>query len=213
VEVVGENDKEIDMNYLKSFISGFAGAILVLLFGFGGWGSGGLSTATVAEMIADSISATTTKFYANQVWSGGNTASNYEMNIQDAGPAEISFYNGSTAYSVGVGSSGGGNRFALQTGTLPGSINQVRMQMLPGGETTFGGTAIGNVQLFLKNNANLAFLERTTEPPALTQDTEAQIYVKADKFIIKFDNGGTTKYWYMDLTSTAATWTYTTVAP
>lgn len=49
--------------------------------------------------------------------------------------------------------------------------------------------------------------------PAPTQDTQAQVYVKADKFIIRFDNAGTLKYWYLDLTSTAGTWTYTTSAP
>ncbi|MEW6653057.1 MAG: hypothetical protein AB1394_06245, partial [Bacteroidota bacterium] len=49
--------------------------------------------------------------------------------------------------------------------------------------------------------------------PSVTQDNQAGWYIKGDKFIIKFNNAGTTKYWYLDLTSTAATWAYTTTAP
>jgi hypothetical protein len=37
--------------------------------------------------------------------------------------------------------------------------------------------------------------------------------MKDDKFIIQYNHGGTLKYRYLDLTSTDATWTYTTTAP
>lgn len=56
-------------------------------------------------------------------------------------------------------------------------------------------------------------LNETATEPATTQDTQSAIYIKGDKLIIKFNNGGTIKYRYLDLTSADATWTYTTTAP
>lgn len=55
--------------------------------------------------------------------------------------------------------------------------------------------------------------ELSATPHAPIQDTESQVYSKGNKFIIRFDDGGTMKYRYLDLTSTDATWTYTTTAP
>ena len=53
----------------------------------------------------------------------------------------------------------------------------------------------------------------STNTPSLTDGTEVATYMKADKFVIAYNHGGTAKYRYLDLTSTDATWTYTTTAP
>jgi hypothetical protein len=46
-----------------------------------------------------------------------------------------------------------------------------------------------------------------------TAGSEAQIYVKADKLIVRYNDGGTVRYKYLDLTGTGVTWTHTTSAP
>lgn len=46
-----------------------------------------------------------------------------------------------------------------------------------------------------------------------TDGSEAQIYVKADKLIVRYNDGGTVRYKYLDLTGTGVTWTHTTSAP
>ena len=43
--------------------------------------------------------------------------------------------------------------------------------------------------------------------------TIADVYVKSSKFIIKFNDGGTVRYKYLDLTGTGTTWTHTTSPP
>jgi hypothetical protein len=58
------------------------------------------------------------------------------------------------------------------------------------------------------------FLEVASSPSStLTTNTMAQVYLKADKLIIRFDNAGTTRYKYLDLTGTGVTWVHTTTAP
>lgn len=49
--------------------------------------------------------------------------------------------------------------------------------------------------------------------PKPTASSKTAIYMKADKFIIAYDNAGTMKYRYIDLTGTDATWNYTTTPP
>jgi hypothetical protein len=42
---------------------------------------------------------------------------------------------------------------------------------------------------------------------------ELNIYVKGDKLIFQFNNAGTVRYKYLDLTGTGVTWVHTTTAP
>ena len=56
-------------------------------------------------------------------------------------------------------------------------------------------------------------LKEETTPNGPTQDVEAKIYVKNNKLIVMWDDGGTTRYKYLDLTGTGVTWTHTTSAP
>lgn len=50
----------------------------------------------------------------------------------------------------------------------------------------------------------------TTNPAS---GTEAQIYVKGDKFILQWNDGGTQRWKYLTLSGTGVTWTATTTAP
>ena len=58
----------------------------------------------------------------------------------------------------------------------------------------------------------ISFKEQDT-PSSPTQDEEAKIYVKGNKLIVMWDDGGTVRYKYLDLTGTGVTWTHTTSAP
>ena len=56
------------------------------------------------------------------------------------------------------------------------------------------------------------YLKQRGSAPAIA-DAEIHVYTRNDKFIVAYRSGATTKYRYMDLTSTNANWTYTTTAP
>jgi hypothetical protein len=62
-------------------------------------------------------------------------------------------------------------------------------------------------------NAFLHLQECTSTPSTPGDGAATRVYMKADKLIILYNHGGTAKYRYLDLTSTDATWTYTTTAP
>jgi hypothetical protein len=65
----------------------------------------------------------------------------------------------------------------------------------------------------LISEEQLTLREQTTTPAAPAQDADGNIYVKDGKLIIQFDDGGTTRYKYLDLTGTGAAWVHTTTAP
>ncbi|HHH52630.1 MAG TPA: hypothetical protein ENK91_03145 [Bacteroidetes bacterium] len=62
-------------------------------------------------------------------------------------------------------------------------------------------------------NGVITIQEVTSTPVNPDADGETRVYIKDNKYIIQYNDGGTIKYRYMDLTSTDATWTYTTTAP
>lgn len=79
-------------------------------------------------------------------------------------------------------------------------------------------TTNGNTRIALSNNdiqckIPVQLEEQSGTPASPTQGTEANCYLKDDKFIIQFDDAGTTRYKYLDLTGTGVTWVHTTTAP
>lgn len=65
----------------------------------------------------------------------------------------------------------------------------------------------------IADSGTICFDEKDTTPAAPTAGSRCKFYMKADKFIIQFNDGGTVQYKYLDLTGTTTTWTYTTTAP
>jgi hypothetical protein len=57
------------------------------------------------------------------------------------------------------------------------------------------------------------FASETTDVSALLAASEGIVYFKGGKYVVAYNDAGTKKYRYLDLTSTNATWTYTTSAP
>jgi hypothetical protein len=127
---------------------------------------------------------------------------------------------------IATGGAAGGS-LGLFTGTAAGddiflgSINQVRFTSQDRTKdyvaVTTGGTGEGQLELTevagVAEAATLLFLEKGTAPAVPTSGSQVKAYMKADKFIFQYNDGGTTRYKYLDLTGTGVTWTHTTVAP
>lgn len=57
------------------------------------------------------------------------------------------------------------------------------------------------------------YAEQSATPANPASGTEMHVYMKADKFVIQYNDAGTVRYKYLDLTGTGVTWTHTTTAP
>lgn len=55
--------------------------------------------------------------------------------------------------------------------------------------------------------------EESTTPSNPDQDTQGRIYFKSNKIVFQWNDGGTTRYKYLDLTGTGVTWVHSTTAP
>jgi hypothetical protein len=71
---------------------------------------------------------------------------------------------------------------------------------------------IGQTSL-VADSGTICIDEKDTTPANPAANSQAKVYMKADKIVIQYNDAGTVKYRYMDLTDTTATWTYSTTAP
>lgn len=124
--------------------------------------------------------------------------------------ADVQGANGSNTLVFGGGSGvfNSANQIYLYTGATTTTTT---------GSQRFGVDSGGLVSLIQTNghadSGTLQIGEKDTTPSTPTDGTRTKIYMKADKYVIQYNHGGTVKYRYLDLTSTDATWTYTTSAP
>lgn len=83
------------------------------------------------------------------------------------------------------------------------------------------GSTAGNTQIYVRGSGEVEFtasayqqfVERTTTPTNPTAGAEVNLYMKSDKLVLQYNDGGTVRYKYLDLTGTGVTWVHTTVAP
>jgi hypothetical protein len=73
----------------------------------------------------------------------------------------------------------------------------------------------GNTTDLVSQNrvGRIQFPELSTTPTNPSIGAEGNVYVKADKLVIQFNDSGTIRYKYLDLTGTGVTWTHTTTPP
>lgn len=64
-----------------------------------------------------------------------------------------------------------------------------------------------------EDGSELRLSEQSVAPSDLEDGTECRVYLKDDKFIIQYNDGGTIRYKYLGLTTDGVLWTHTTVAP
>lgn len=62
-------------------------------------------------------------------------------------------------------------------------------------------------------NGSITLDELTVTPTDPDIGVEGKLYIKDNKFIIQFNDSGTVRYKYLDLTGTGVTWTHSTTAP
>lgn len=104
--------------------------------------------------------------------------------------------------------------------TLNGGGFRWRVRKISGGQavghgladTTSSGLAPFGV-FRAGEQGNLALQEKSATPSDPTSSAEAKIYLKSDKLVIQFNDAGTVRYKYLDLTGTGVTWVHTTSAP
>jgi hypothetical protein len=76
-----------------------------------------------------------------------------------------------------------------------------------------GGSFEGTATASAAESATLVLNEKDTTPAAPTADTQAKMYIKSNKVVFEWNDGGTTRYKYLDLTGTGVTWVHDTSAP
>lgn len=89
-----------------------------------------------------------------------------------------------------------------------------------GGEVEFqastpgsSGTTLQSLATKLRIGYDGTTLVAQTNTPSTPASGECVTYMKGSKYIIAYDDGGTVRYKYLDLSGTGATWTHTTTAP
>jgi len=122
--------------------------------------------------------------------------------------------------------------YRLVTGTTYGSAGGLwsaidndstykwRLRKIAGGQAVGYGhatatqTGLAPAGVFQPGQSGVIDLQEVTATPSdPTLGAEGKIYLKGDKLIIQFNDGGTVRYKYLDLTGTGVTWVHTTSAP
>lgn len=95
----------------------------------------------------------------------------------------------------------------ILTGTPIGSINRIPHAIFEEGRITLPHTS------GVADSAVIKFEEKDTTPANPANGTEVKMYMKDDKIIFQYNDAGTVRYKYLDLTGTGVTWQHSTTAP
>ena len=79
--------------------------------------------------------------------------------------------------------------------------------------TAIGDDATPDTTLHLYNDPALTWEESSSTPSNPTSGSQMRVYMRGDNFVIQYNDGGTVRYKYLDLTGTGVTWTHSTTAP
>jgi len=96
-------------------------------------------------------------------------------------------------------------RFALGSTTTV-DFSPTGIALVTGSSFTMNG---GEFQL----DEAIRFTETTNTPPGLASGSAMAVYMRGDRFIIAYNDGGTPRYKYLDLTGTGVTWVHSTSPP
>lgn len=102
-------------------------------------------------------------------------------------------------------------------GTTVWGIQCADYQSYHTGRISLGGSTAPTYALDIKGTAQdrgvIALAESSATPTNPSSSNQALIYLKADKLVLAFNDAGTVRYKYLDLTGTGVTWVHTTTAP
>lgn len=141
------------------------------------------------------------------------------ITFQDTGTVFSISYNGTTRFTLNktsgfitIGATDGSmGTNALAAGDMYANGVHIGTSLSSGAEAlnVTGNFAITG-QSLLNGTIKFSELGANVNPSGGSQ---VLMYMKADKLVIAYDHGGTAKYRTLDLTSTDATWAYSTSAP
>lgn len=131
---------------------------------------------------------------------------------------ETNHYSGIQAYADGASSGAkplrlnalggniyiGGNLYSISGGSFTLIADTSQYMEFQTGFTT---------RNFITPDGAFGFTELASTPNAGSSGTQLHIYVKGDKLIFQWNDGGTVRYKYITLSGTSVTWTHTTTAP
>jgi hypothetical protein len=133
--------------------------------------------------------------YVGNTTNDAITTSNYEIRVNGENNSAIRLMANS---GLTVGGIGDGNVFGAN------------IVLNDNGTTESIGFGAG---IFNFSGGPLSLTEISTTPATPTSGTQTRVYMKADKFVLQFNDGGTVRYKFLDLTGTGTTWTHSTTAP
>ena len=156
------------------------------------------SVNSVEWLTSGSLSA-----YLSAYHSAGYTSAGAQVDNFTGGTYEIRS-NGSSSGAVRLMASAGG------AGSIgDGNTYGANITLVDNGTTETIGIDADVVNL----STALTFAEISSTPSTPTSGTQMRVYMKADKFVVQYNDGGTVRYKYLPLTGTSVTWTHSTTAP
>jgi hypothetical protein len=105
-----------------------------------------------------------------------------------------------------------------KTVTDPGAQIQLRAKDNSGNTAAIGIVRNGSINFIALNASRIemegaATLLNLATSPSLPSVISVNMYLRNNKFILQYNDSGTVRYKYLDLTGTGVTWVHTTTAP
>lgn len=187
-------------------------------------GTAAISLSTWSTTASSNPIITFTKSNTSTVGNFGTVSANTVLGTLDfAGSLDAYFLRGAqivaTVESADIVNGTLGARLVFRTKLNSGGGNPLDTMRLD--SAGFVGINQGSPvsQLHLGTSAGIAdsatfcLDEKDTTPSNPTSDNQAKIYLKANKLIFQFNDAGTVRYKYLDLTGTGVTWVAATTPP
>lgn len=173
--------------------------------------SGTVTTAYGAFVGNDRTTGTTTTAIGLflRVFAGNLSTVTTGIGIDVTSPTVGSFATLTTMIGLRITQlTGGTTKWGMQVGDYQ-SYHHGRLSL--GGTTapTYGLHLLGTAQ----DRGVIGLTESTATPTNPTASGACVLYMKADKLVVGYDDAGTMRYKYLDLTGTGVTWVHTTSAP
>jgi collagen type VII alpha len=174
----------------------------LIMSGSGGTGDGGNINVNGGAIINAGAISVTTSSASGDIGSDG-------VQITISRPIDmlgntVNMDGGAIASAASITCNGTTETATLTVNTGPSTISGGLD--LDGADLTMSG---GGISLISK----LYLSEQSATPSAPATSAAANVYMKADKLVIQYQDGATLRYKFLDLTGTGVTWVHTTTAP
>lgn len=142
--------------------------------------------------------------------SGAGSTSEMELNGNYAGTLS----NSTALANLFAGDVAGGDYSGLRTtAKKSNSAGHLVETIIDGSLVLQVGEGAVSAEKNLISQEQLTLVEQSATPAAPAQDADGNLYLKDGKLVVQYDDGGTVRYKYLDLTGTGVSWVHTTTAP